>query len=217
MDRRSIESVRLYDDAKARCDSIVRDVLNIIRVNLTTDLFRYDACLVRDGCFFAAFVLADGSGSQEDVDVCLTALSQMRWIFSKSEERMHTVQMVWQARVQQGRAGARTQSGSPGAGAGASFFAGWVVEQAGPSSTSSTWRAATQSKVPPCRPHLPRRGRHALHLQLPRPLLRAHELHHRQHTGKPFFVYAGPDGCDAEVRAREMPCVVERSQGPWRE
>lgn len=99
MDRRSIEPVRLYDDAKARCDSIVRDVLNIIRANLTTDLFRYDASLVRDGCFFAAFVLADGSGSKEDVDVCLAALSQMRWIFSKSEERINTLRMLWETRV----------------------------------------------------------------------------------------------------------------------
>lgn len=31
----------------------------------------------------------------------------MRWAFSKSEERMHTVQMIWQARVQRGQGLAR--------------------------------------------------------------------------------------------------------------
>lgn len=100
LDRMSLELMRLYEDAKIRCDSAVRNVVLIIQQNLGTDFFRYDACLVRDGCFFAAFVLAnDPAGTKEDVDVCLQALSQMRWIFSKSDERMNTLRMVWESRV----------------------------------------------------------------------------------------------------------------------
>ncbi|KAH8107020.1 hypothetical protein BXZ70DRAFT_885550 [Cristinia sonorae] len=94
------ELLRLYGDAKSRCDRAVRNVLVIIQQNLTTDFFRYDACLVRDGCFFAAFVLANDPGSLEaDVDVCLKALSEMRWHFSKSDARMHTLKMMWESRL----------------------------------------------------------------------------------------------------------------------
>jgi len=44
------------------------------------------------------FLLAGESGSEEDVQVCLEALHQMRWAFSKKEEREKTIQMVWEAR-----------------------------------------------------------------------------------------------------------------------
>ncbi|GJE90864.1 GAL4 and fungal transcription factor domain-containing protein [Phanerochaete sordida] len=111
----------LYDKARTRCINAVQEVVKIIQGNLGSTLFQFDASIIRDGCFFAAFLLAGESGSSSDVEACLQALNEMRWVFSKSEERMHTVQMVWQARVQQGRGAARTQSGSPGAGAGASF------------------------------------------------------------------------------------------------
>jgi hypothetical protein len=61
---------------------------------------------MRDGCFFAAFLLAsDDSGTYlgtedeltSDIEICLRALRAMRWGFSKSEEREHTVWMVWEA------------------------------------------------------------------------------------------------------------------------
>ncbi|THG99635.1 hypothetical protein EW026_g2735 [Hermanssonia centrifuga] len=82
--------LRLHDKAKLRCQSVVRDVVAIIQRNLGTSFFQYDASLVRDGCFFAAFLLAGETGSSEDVEACLQALNEMRWVFSKSEERMHT-------------------------------------------------------------------------------------------------------------------------------
>ncbi|TCD61677.1 hypothetical protein EIP91_008099 [Steccherinum ochraceum] len=100
MDRATVDLRRLYDEAKIRCDRAVRNVVLIIQQNLGTDFFRYDACLVRDGCFFAAFVVAnDPQGSKDDVDLCLAALSQMRWMFSKSDERISTIRMIWDSRV----------------------------------------------------------------------------------------------------------------------
>jgi hypothetical protein len=72
--------------------------------------FAYDAGLVKDGCFFAGFMLAQGDFEEEGhslelgmdvedgVEVCLHALGAMEWVFSKSDERQQTVRMVWEAR-----------------------------------------------------------------------------------------------------------------------
>ena len=91
-------ATRLLKIADARCHEVVRRVIVIIRQHLGTPFFEYDASLVRDGCFFAGFLLAGEGGSDEDVQVCLQALRQMRWAFSKSEEREKTVRMVWESR-----------------------------------------------------------------------------------------------------------------------
>jgi hypothetical protein len=78
-------------------------------------MFRWDAGLVRDGCFFAGYLAASFDGEyldtsneddkQEDlitvddsVSICLSALATMRWGFSKSEEREETIRMVWENR-----------------------------------------------------------------------------------------------------------------------
>jgi hypothetical protein len=73
-------------------------------------LFKWDTGLIRDGCFIAAFLMAGGEGElnpwpaeggmayveqEEGVEICLRALHEMRWCFSKTEERDHTVRMVW--------------------------------------------------------------------------------------------------------------------------
>ena len=110
--RRYERILRLHDKAKVRCQNVVRDVVAIIQRNLGTSFFQYDAALVRDGCFFAAFLLAGETGSGTDVEACLQALGEMRWVYSKSDERMNTVRMVWQSRVQQTRS-LRTHSTSP--------------------------------------------------------------------------------------------------------
>jgi hypothetical protein len=72
--------------------------------------FTYDAGLVKDGCFFAGFMLAQGDLEDEadclelgmdvedGVEVCLRALGTMEWVFAKSDERQQTVNMVWEAR-----------------------------------------------------------------------------------------------------------------------
>jgi hypothetical protein len=104
---------RLHEKAKGRCINVVHEVVKIIQQNLGSTFFQYDASLVRDGCFYAAFLLAGESGSNTDIEACVQALGEMRWVFSKSEERMHTVQMIWQARVQQSRGHARPASSSP--------------------------------------------------------------------------------------------------------
>jgi hypothetical protein len=92
---------RLHEKAKARCHAVARKVVSIIKRNLGTAFFQYDASLVRDGCFFAAFLLAKESGTNEEVEVCMQAMREMRWVFSKAEERVETVKMIWQTRLQQ--------------------------------------------------------------------------------------------------------------------
>lgn len=99
MDRRSIDLLQLYQNAKMRCRNSVRSIITIIRQNLGTDFFRFDSCLVRDGCFYAAYLLANDSGSQGEVDTCITALREMRWIFSKSDERINTLRLIWESRI----------------------------------------------------------------------------------------------------------------------
>lgn len=74
---------------------------------------RFDAALVRNGCFFAAFLLAGESGNREDVETCLQALGEMRWAFSKSEERQETVRMVWASRLSQPRHHSQSTPASP--------------------------------------------------------------------------------------------------------
>lgn len=89
---------RLYTIAHSKCMYLVQAVLSIIKRNLGTSFFQYDAFIVRDGVFFAGFLLAsEGVGEANDVNFCLSALREMRWAFSKSEEREHTIRMIWQA------------------------------------------------------------------------------------------------------------------------
>ena len=91
---------RLHKEARSRCINVAREVVKIIHLNLGTSFFQYDASLVRDGCFFAAFLLAGESGTENDVHACLQALNEMRWVFSKSEERINAVKMMWGSRAQ---------------------------------------------------------------------------------------------------------------------
>ncbi|RPD66016.1 hypothetical protein L226DRAFT_454081 [Lentinus tigrinus ALCF2SS1-7] len=112
--RKSDTILRLHMKANAKCHAVVRHVVTILRRNLGSPFFQYDAALVRDGCFFAGFLLAGESGTKEDVEVCLTALSEMRWAFSKNDERQRTVRLVWDARASQSRGqSSRSFSSSP--------------------------------------------------------------------------------------------------------
>ncbi|GBE82350.1 hypothetical protein SCP_0407340 [Sparassis crispa] len=104
---------RVHDKASHRCQIIVRDVVSILRRNIGQQLFKYDAALIRDGCFFAGFLLAGESGNGEDIETCLHALNEMHWAFSKSEEREQTVRMVWEARLSQSRPSTRGFGYSP--------------------------------------------------------------------------------------------------------
>lgn len=128
---------RLHEKSKSRCLGVVQQVVTIIEQNLGSSFFQHDASLVRDGCFYAAFLLAGESGSTHDVDVCLQALHQMRWAFSKSEERMDAVRMIWQSRQQQIQGGqAHPSSGSP-------------VHDAGHASTGDDLSYSRKHPLPP--------------------------------------------------------------------
>ncbi|KDQ60654.1 hypothetical protein JAAARDRAFT_204482 [Jaapia argillacea MUCL 33604] len=114
------KALGLYSIATQKCHRVVQDVLVILRNNLGTSFFELDASLVRDGCFFAAFLVAGELGNEEDVDVCLRALQEMRWAYCKSEEREKSVKMIWEARrqriggsIQQPRASNVSPYGSP--------------------------------------------------------------------------------------------------------
>ncbi|KAI8998747.1 hypothetical protein BD414DRAFT_408105 [Trametes punicea] len=113
--RKSDTIVRLHAKANTKCHAVVRHVVAILRRNLGSPFFQYDAALVRDGCFFAGFLLAGESGTREEVEICLRALSEMRWAFSKNDERERTVRLVWDARATNGRGqSSRSFSSSPG-------------------------------------------------------------------------------------------------------
>ncbi|KAI0646938.1 hypothetical protein C8Q79DRAFT_1046481 [Trametes meyenii] len=113
--RKSDALMRLHSKANTKCLTVVRHVVAILRRNLGTPFFQFDAALVRDGCFFAGFLLAGESGTREDVEICLRAFSEMRWAFSKKDERERTVRLVWEGRVTQGRPqSSRSFSSSPG-------------------------------------------------------------------------------------------------------
>jgi hypothetical protein len=89
---------KLHTIAHSKCLYLVHAVVSVIKRYLGTPFFQYDAFLVRDGVFFAGFLFAsEGIGEAEDVNSCLSALREMRWAFSKSEEREHTIRVVWQA------------------------------------------------------------------------------------------------------------------------
>lgn len=85
-------------------------------------IFRWDTGLIRDGCFFAAYLAASvdsdtleaaaddpdlkESGvntpprhsAEESVAICVAAFARMRWVCSKNEERQQTIKMVWDSR-----------------------------------------------------------------------------------------------------------------------
>ncbi|KDR81460.1 hypothetical protein GALMADRAFT_134896 [Galerina marginata CBS 339.88] len=114
----------LHTAATRRCLTLLPRIIQILRVhtprehNNVPGIFRWDAGLVRDGCFFAAYLAANlegefidspGEDDKQDsadthltvsdgVSVCLTALATMRWGFSKSDEREETIKMIWENR-----------------------------------------------------------------------------------------------------------------------
>lgn len=104
----------LHAIAEAKCQDVAQHVVSLVRRHLGTSFFEYDASLVRDGCFFAGFMLTREDGADEQGETCLRALSEMRWCvlssrdlsvvsfcfraFSKSEERIETLKLIWEGR-----------------------------------------------------------------------------------------------------------------------
>jgi len=113
---------QLHDEATRRCVSLLPIIIRMLRVHLplefedTVCLLRWDAGLIRDGCFYAGYLSAtydsdvltipreeatpeDGSihlPVEEAVAVCLEALAAMRWAYSRSDEREETIRSVWE-------------------------------------------------------------------------------------------------------------------------
>lgn len=77
---------------------VAGQIVTLIRRHLGSSFFQYDASLVRDGCFYAGLCLARDSGTEEDIRTCVQALEEMRWAFSKSEERIATLKWAWENR-----------------------------------------------------------------------------------------------------------------------
>lgn len=96
---RMTQVTQLHSLAENKCQHFAHLVINIARRHIGSSFFEYDASLVRDGCFLAGVLLAGDSGTEEELNTCLQALRDMRWAFSKSDEREHTLKMVWEQRL----------------------------------------------------------------------------------------------------------------------
>ncbi|PPQ64017.1 hypothetical protein CVT24_009391 [Panaeolus cyanescens] len=111
----------LHITSTRKCQALLPSFIRTVRSLLPIDhgvapsIFRWDAGLVRDGCFFAGYLAASMDGEfletleeapkgghldfrltlDDSISICLTTLSAMRWAFSKSEEREETVRLIW--------------------------------------------------------------------------------------------------------------------------
>lgn len=112
---------RMLAQATRRCRLFLPRVIAILKRHLavpSSGFFAHDAGLIRDGCYYAALLLAQGDvdhdadsdlkgddglawdvDAEDGVDVCLRALGEIGWIYANSQEREKTVRMVWEARV----------------------------------------------------------------------------------------------------------------------
>ncbi|KAF8184885.1 hypothetical protein K438DRAFT_1837044 [Mycena galopus ATCC 62051] len=115
---------QLHAIASRKCLRLLPPVMGIMRSHLSgsgSELFTWDAGLVRDGCFFAGFLCAsidndapefavenrefkhpdmdsvrNGLDTEEGIRLCLSALQEINWAFSRSEEREDTVRRIWE-------------------------------------------------------------------------------------------------------------------------
>ncbi|KAG8937905.1 hypothetical protein FRC00_010620 [Tulasnella sp. 408] len=79
-----------------RAETVDRTAMD--RRHVGTAFFEYDASLCRDGVFYAGERIAGEPNSGDDVHVCLQALGQMRWAYSKSTQRTEKLKSIWQNR-----------------------------------------------------------------------------------------------------------------------
>lgn len=106
-------TIRQHAQASHNCRTILPRVLSILRRQLSvpsSGFFEYDAGLIKDGCFFAGFILAQGDleteggcldlgmDADEGVEIAQHALNAMKWVFSKSDTRQQTINRVWEDR-----------------------------------------------------------------------------------------------------------------------
>src|SRR5258706_10503609 len=96
------ELVKYRDIAASHCENMLNATVKIIRSHNGESFFAYDASLVRDGVFYAGYMLAKANDREEDMEACLKALGEMRWGFCKRATRIQTVRGVY-AGVRQAR------------------------------------------------------------------------------------------------------------------
>ena len=89
------ELIKYRDIAASHCENMLDAVVKIIKSHIGESFFAYDASLVRDGVFYAGYMLAKVNDREEDMDACLKALGEMRWAFCKRATRIQTVRGVY--------------------------------------------------------------------------------------------------------------------------
>lgn len=107
--------VNLHLSAIRRCQKFLPRVIEMLQRHLKvpSNFFAYDAGLIHDGCFFAGLLLAQGdkfdvekdmlgwnADWEEGVMACLQALGEIRWVYSRIQEREKTLKAEWEARIQ---------------------------------------------------------------------------------------------------------------------
>nr|XP_018263170.1 uncharacterized protein I303_04663 [Kwoniella dejecticola CBS 10117]OBR85328.1 hypothetical protein I303_04663 [Kwoniella dejecticola CBS 10117] len=93
-----IHAQHLLDIAKSKCEVKTRQIMEIIRTHVGTRFFEWDASLVRDGTYYTAMLLARAGGSDEDIQLCIRALNELRWAHAKAWERSIDLRKEWQER-----------------------------------------------------------------------------------------------------------------------
>ncbi|WVQ99298.1 hypothetical protein IAU59_006430 [Kwoniella sp. CBS 9459] len=88
----------LLDIARSKCEVKTRQIMEIVRHHVGTRFFEWDASLVRDGTFYTAMLLARAGGSDEDIQICIQALNELRWAHAKAWERSADLRREWQER-----------------------------------------------------------------------------------------------------------------------
>ncbi|KAK8864304.1 hypothetical protein IAR55_001551 [Kwoniella newhampshirensis] len=88
----------LLEIAKGKCEVQTRQIMAIVRRQVGSRFFEWDAGLVRDGTYYTAMLLAREGGSDEDIVSCVRALNELRWSLAKSWERSSELRREWQAR-----------------------------------------------------------------------------------------------------------------------
>ncbi|KZV93353.1 hypothetical protein EXIGLDRAFT_768129 [Exidia glandulosa HHB12029] len=93
------DNQHLVEIARSKCLNLAHEVAALVRQYLGSSFFEYDAALVRDGSFYAGYLLADEPGCEEQVNDCLRAMDEMRWAFSKSAQYREDLKMKMDARA----------------------------------------------------------------------------------------------------------------------
>ncbi|WVQ67810.1 uncharacterized protein L199_006015 [Kwoniella botswanensis] len=93
-----LNAQHLLDISKSKCDVQTRQIMEIVRRHVGTRFFEWDASLVRDGTYYTAMLLARAGGSDEDIQICIRALNELRWAHAKAWERSIDLRKEWQER-----------------------------------------------------------------------------------------------------------------------